>query len=169
MCVNDLLTSVPTLNEDLDVTLCWERQLELGGFNLTKFVFNRGAILDQFVDNYTASKVGEITTNPQSRDKKWDVENDVFHYMYTKSYETNADSLVTKRAMLSQVFSLYDPFLISPIKQRGKLLFQEVLWERMIKTIHKQVSWPVNVRPITKLVLLEGLSKANIVNIVIMA
>ena len=98
----------------------------LGGFNLTKFVFSDSRLLPFIPEEYRSNEVKEITAEAFSKALgiHWDVTNDSFFYM---SRYCESSLVVTKRVMLKQVSSMYDPLgLISPIVIQGKMLFQEV-------------------------------------------
>ena len=76
----------------------------------------------------------------------WDLPGDAFCYVAESVMATTG---VTRRMMLSQVSQMYDPLgLISPVIQRGRLLFQEatrmgLLWDDPIPEGLQQnwVSW----------------------------
>ena len=56
---------------------------------------------------------------------RWDVNGDEFYYVSGNDIKHGG---VTRRCMLSQVSSMYDPFgPVSPIVMQGNMLFQEAI------------------------------------------
>ena len=113
--VDDLLKSVKSFDEAKQVIFETKRVLQHGGFNLTKFVVNHPQLLQKIDVGDRAKEVKEISSQLHSRALgiKWDVGQDNFYYV-SKCEEINGD--ITKRQMLSQLSSIYDPLgLISPI------------------------------------------------------
>jgi hypothetical protein len=68
---------------------------------------------------------------------KWDVIKDAFYYAYNSCVH---DESITKRSMLSQLSSLYDPLgLVTPIIMNGKMIFQDatllkLTWDERVPT-----------------------------------
>ena len=123
--VDDLLKSVKTRDEAVEVIHGTKLAVKFGGFNLTKFVVNDSHLLDSIAEHDRAQEVKEI--HPEMLSKalgiKWNVTDDTFYYI-SKCPDSHAE--VTRRIMLSQVSSMYDPLgLISPVVMQGKALFQE--------------------------------------------
>ena len=124
--VDDMLKSVSSLDEAVEVISGTRAALMSGGFNLTKFVVNDSRLLPFIAEEDRAKEVKEITAEAFSKALgiHWDVADDSFFYV---SRCCESSSVVTKRVMLKQVSSMYDPLgLISPIVMQGKMLFQEV-------------------------------------------
>ena len=123
--VDDLLKSVKTRDEAVEVIHGTKLAVKVGGFNLTKFVVNDSHLLDSIAEHDRAQEVKEI--HPEMLSKalgiKWNVTDDTFYYI-SKCPDSHGE--VTRRIMLSQVSSMYDPLgLISPVVMQGKALFQE--------------------------------------------
>ena len=75
--------------------------------------------------NDRAEEVRDLTSDMNSRalGVKWDVNEDAFYYVMK---QVCACDDVTRRIMLSNIATMYDPLgLITPIAVRGKILFQE--------------------------------------------
>ena len=122
--VDDMLKSVVERSEAWSVVKDTKRVLRRGGFNLTKFVVNDISLLNQIPKEDRANEVKELTPHIVSRALgiKWDVSNDCFYYVSKIRVGTTK---VTRRVMLSQVSSMYDPLgLLGPIVHYGKVLFQ---------------------------------------------
>ena len=146
--VDDMLQSVSSYEEASEVMAGTKDTLIKGGFNLTKFVCNDLSLLEQVPVDDRASEVKEILPEMYSKTLgiQWDIPEDAFCYVGKSVVATTG---VTRRMMLSQVSQMYDPLgLISPVIQRGKLLFQEatrmgLLWDDPIPEGLQQswVSW----------------------------
>ena len=75
--------------------------------------------------NDRTGEVRDFTSDMNGRalGVKWDVNEDAFYYVMR---QVCARDDVTRRMMLSNIATLYDPLgLITPIAVRGKILFQE--------------------------------------------
>ena len=96
-----------------------------GGFNLTKYVTNDYELLSTIDVNNRADEVRDLTSDMNNRalGVKFDVNEDAFYYVMK---QVCARDDVTRRIMLSNIATMYDPLrLITPIAVRGKILFQE--------------------------------------------
>ena len=123
--VDDLLKSVRTYSEAVEVIQGTKELLKSGGFNLTKFVVSDTRLFDLIVETDRAKEVKVISSEMLSKalSIKWNVSDDAF---YNVSREHDSPSVVTRRSMLSKVSSMYDPLgLICPVILQGKALFQE--------------------------------------------
>ena len=101
------------------------RQWKNGGFNLTKYVTSDYELLSTIDVNDRAEEVRDLTSDMNSRalGVKWDVNEDAFYYVMK---QVCARDDVTRRIMLSNIATMYDPLrLITPIALRGKISFQE--------------------------------------------
>ena len=113
--VDDLLKSVQEFHEAVEVVIELKKVLKYGGFNLTKFVTSDVQLLKSIEVGDRAKEVKEITPELYSKvlGIKWDVTEDNFYYV--DKLKEKQDQ-VTKRNILSQVSSTYDPLgLISPV------------------------------------------------------
>ena len=135
--VDDLLRSMTTAIEAKEIIHGTRDVLKSGGFNLTKFVVNDKSLMKEIDPQDRAVEVKEITPEIISKALgiRWDVNSDCFYYVNRPV----ADSThVTRRIILSQVSSMYDPMgLITPIVIRGRMIFQEVtrlriLWDDVV-------------------------------------
>ena len=125
MYVDDLLKSFKTEQEAVEIGLGCKTALKKGGFNLTKFSSNSDKVLDQIPDKEKASPSKLMTEQPESRALgiKWDINSDSFYYSSSLS---NPKGVITKRIVLSQLASVYDPLgLVAPIIHKGKIIFQK--------------------------------------------
>ena len=123
--VDDMLQSVRTLEEATEVIHGTKHALQFGGFELTKYVVNHPSLLESICEDDRAEEVKVISQEMigKALGIKWNVSDDTFYYI-TRTHE--APACVTRRKVLSQVSSMYDPLgLICPVVFTGKLLFQE--------------------------------------------
>ena len=100
----------------------------MGGFNLTKFVVNNSALLADIAVPNRAEQVVEITSEVVSKalGTCWDVTTDSFNYVNRPLVDVVSN--VTRRSILKQVSSMYDPLgLITPIVLKGRMIFQAVV------------------------------------------
>ena len=123
--VDDLLQSVRSAEEALEIIDGTKNVLNHGGFKLTKFVTNDVRLLRQIDEADRATEVREIFPEMMSKalGVKWEVCADTFQYVYKQQSQAGP---VTRRLMLSYISSMFDPLgFISAITLRGKMLFQE--------------------------------------------
>ena len=123
--VDDLLKSLKTAAEVLEVIDGTRDTLGSCGFNLTQFMVNDNDILQHIEVKDRAKDVQEIVPDTVSKalGTVWNVKEDTFHYVPKNVVHAGS---VTRRIMLSFVGSMYDALgLITPIVLRGKLMFQE--------------------------------------------
>ena len=124
MYVDDYLDSQPRVVESQASALDTYSVLKLGGFRLTKFSSNVHEAISVIPteDRLSGYKVIADLNESKVLGMRWDVQNDGFRY----DVIINNMEVVTRREMLSNVASIYDPLgLVAPIVLEGKLLFQE--------------------------------------------
>ena len=123
--VDDLLQSIRSAEEALEIIDGTKNVLNHGGFKLTKFVTNDVSMLRQIDEADRATEVREIFPEMMSKalGVGWEVCGDTFQYVYKQQSQAGS---VTRRLMLSYISSMFDPLgFISAITLRGKMLFQE--------------------------------------------
>ena len=123
--VDDMLKSVDTVEDGREVIRGTKQVLKHGGFNLTKFIVKDNALLQEVMVDDRPNEFKELMPDILSKALgiRWEVLSDCFCYVNKSLAPPNK---VTKRLMLSQVSSMYDPLgLIAPIVHKGKMLFQE--------------------------------------------
>ena len=123
--VDDMLKSVSTVEEATEVIHGTREALRQGGFRLTKFTVNDQQLLCEIDVSDRAEQVKDLVPDTFSRalGVRWDIYQDSFQYV---SRTRLVDGHVTRRRMLSDISSMYDPLgLISPVVIRGKMIFQE--------------------------------------------
>ena len=123
--VDDMLRSTNTRAEALEVIYDTKNTLSKGGFHLTKFVTNDPELLSGMSEADITPKIRDITPDHLSKALGigWDVSKDEFLYSFKGQ---NVSGVLTKRSILSQVASLYDPLgLVAPIIVSGRMIFQK--------------------------------------------
>ena len=126
MYVDDLLSSQPDPEFMYNLLLGVCKVLIQGGFPLSKHMVNVPAILDRIPEEERAKEARVITDVLKCKTLgiRWDVILDVFRYLR----DVIACVTVSKRVMLSQVSSTYDPLgLVIPIVILGRMLFQRAV------------------------------------------
>ena len=123
--VDDLLRSAMCGVEAREVINSVQDALKFGGFNLTKFTVSDPSLAAEVNIEHRA-EVKEMTSGMPSKALGvcWSVAEDRFFYVHRYVLH---DAAVTKRSILRQISSLYDPMgLIAPVIMKGRMLFQEV-------------------------------------------
>ena len=122
MYVDDLLRSFPVGSDAVRFVQEVSSALKKGGFHLSKCVSNKTAVISEVPLDDRADEVKIFSYEMESKalGLKWDVSRDTFSYVKVMS----RSSTTTKRDMLSQVASLYDPLgLVILIVIQGIMLF----------------------------------------------
>lgn len=105
--------------------------LQSGGFNLRKWAANDSGLLQNLnQENDDAMSVLELEDNmAKILGVLWHPSKDIFKY---KVQDANTDKSTTKRSILAQIASLFDPLgLVGPIVIKAKILMQE-MWRLKI-------------------------------------
>ena len=157
MYVDDLLVSTPTVLEARALSGEVHSALQAGGFRLTKFSSNHLNALEDIPreDVQEQDKVINDSAVEKVLGLRWDVASDTFRYD-TASFSCTS---VTRRSMLSDVASLYDPLgLVSPIVLGGKPLFQDatrrkLAWDDLVPEdlAQKWTTWVTSLEQLPEL------------------
>ncbi|XP_055542601.1 uncharacterized protein LOC129728208 [Wyeomyia smithii] len=126
--VDDILTGASSEAEAKNLRLQLTEIFAAGGFHLRKWASNSAEVLEGVPDADLEVKI-PIDGNPNSTIKalgmQWQPCSDEFHF----SYQPTEILQSTKRIILSQIASLFDPLgLLSPIIVKAKLVMQR-MWE----------------------------------------
>ena len=124
--VDDALHS-EELEKDAELTAhgC-HADLRINHFNFCKFVSTHPSVLRRIPEGLHGEATKIIEGDPESKalGLRWNIGKDFFYYVRDKLTDFPD---MTKRKLLSQVATLYDPLgLIQPIILIGKLIFQKV-------------------------------------------
>lgn len=125
--VDDLMVSMNSERSSIDLINEVIEVLQINGFNLTGFVSNSRNILNNLDRSKLSDKLQTISLDDDKLpcDRAlgivWNVERD------TLGFRLNTfDQPCTKRGILSQIFSIYDPFfIVCPAIIRAKRIFQQ--------------------------------------------
>ena len=124
--VDDHAGSYRSESEAIDVVGQIKESLKKGGFNLTQFKSNSGYVTECFSSNEEISSdipvlVRSNVSPERALGVMWELEGDEIGFQIVID-----DKIVSKRELLSNVASLYDPLgLLTPVLLGGKKLFQE--------------------------------------------
>ena len=125
--VDDMLHSVASEAEAVEVATGMMELCKKGGFNLTKWMSNSKAVLEVLPGEKLAKCIQNLdirqSTLPNERalGLEWNTDEDVFRIRVKTK-----DPVLTKRGLLSYISSVYDPLgFVCPYVLKAKLLFQE--------------------------------------------
>ena len=126
--MDDMITSVKSVDEAKLLIPEMERLLQEGGFDLGKFMSTSRDVIETVVEEKRAKSLQNLNLNDCSLPQesalglKWNVEGDDFTYSIDLQ-----DKPLTKRGLLSTTASLYDPLgLVAPVLLVPKLIHQEM-------------------------------------------
>ena len=128
--VDDLLCSLPTVEEAVTMRKCVQEMLERGGFHLRKWLSNERAVIESVPeDDRAPNSTASIADHSQcdlpsvkTLGVAWSAEKDTF----TFAYSTPRQLKYTRRDVLSKMAAIYDPRgQIAPFTVRARVLFQE--------------------------------------------
>ncbi|XP_028404019.1 uncharacterized protein LOC114526634 [Dendronephthya gigantea] len=129
--VDDLLKSLPSEQQAIELSSEMIDLLRRGGFRLTKFMSSSKKVLAAVPELERANPSFDLTMDKLPVERalgmRWNVEADVFEFKAIAS-----DKPETKRGILSTVASLYDPIgLVAPVTLLAKCQLQR-LWQLKI-------------------------------------
>jgi hypothetical protein len=127
--MDDLLGGASSIKEAQFQVHCVQELMLKGGFTLRKWLSNVPDILNKIPKEHTISS---MTGSDQEEQKilgiKWDPSEDVF----TVSINIPTKEIFTKRNILSEVASIFDPLgFLQPIIITGKLFIQQLWLEKL--------------------------------------
>jgi ribonuclease HI len=125
--VDNIISSVPDKETLMNFYKCSREFFQKAGFNLRSWASNYENLRDiarteDFIDEDTTTKVLRM---------RWDSENDILTFPHRCNMISISHPL-TKRELLKQSASIYDPLgILNPLTVRSKLLLQS-LWQRKL-------------------------------------
>ncbi|XP_036345849.1 uncharacterized protein LOC118755109, partial [Rhagoletis pomonella] len=125
--VDNLMTGASTVNEVIAIKQQVTSLLSSGGFPLRKFASNHMHVIEDVPqeDREKSVKLGD-SEYVKTLGLKWSPVEDIFIFSYNNR---SSQSKATKRSILSQIASFFDPLgLLNPLIVSCKLLMQQ-LWE----------------------------------------
>ena len=123
--VDNMARSLTNIEDTRETIYGTRDAVAKGGHNLNQIVVNDKTLTEEIPIELRAREAKEFTSQVVSKalGVQWDVTSDKLFYVN----RAVASQKVTRRLILSQVSSMFDPFgLLSCILIRGKILFQEV-------------------------------------------
>ena len=131
--VDDGLTSVPTVDEAVELMKASQKICAKAGLKLHKLVSNKREVLEAFPTEERAKAVQdldlEIDVLPLERvlGVTWCIQSDSFQFRVELQ-----DRPVTRRGILSTVSSIYDPTgFVAPFTLKGKQILQELCRDKL--------------------------------------
>ena len=130
--VDDLLKSVASEQEAINLIKELIKLMKAGGFRLTKFISNNKAVMKTVPETEKAKSIQSANFNNDINERtlgiKWDLTKDSFTFE-SLVFQTKE---VTKRTILKIVASIFDPLgFVSPYVLTAKIFLQE-LWRMKI-------------------------------------
>ena len=130
-CVDDVLKSVPNIDQAVPLASDLMKLLREGGFRLTKFASNSRELLASIPPASRANPKLDLDLDQLPLERAlgvyWDAQTDTFKFKALQAYKPS-----TKRGVLSVVSSLFDPLgFLSPFVFTAKILLQE-LWRQKL-------------------------------------
>lgn len=127
--VDDLLKSVETECEAIQMITEIPKLLMKGGFRLCKWLSNKRRVIETVPDSERAKGLQDLGLQALPTERTlgvlWEVDRDVFTYAAKETHRP-----MTRRGMLGSVSSVYDPMgLVCPFTVRGRLMVQALTRE----------------------------------------
>ena len=126
--VDDLLKSLETTSQAVEITKELQELLEKGGLQLTKVMSNEREVLNAFPPEHRAPAVKDLDVNLNSlpMDRAlgihWDVEADTFNLVVSGKSQPE-----TRKGVMSSIATIYDPLgLVGPLILSGREINQEL-------------------------------------------
>ena len=121
--VDDLLKSVESEEIAIQLIKDFRKMCGEGGFNLTKFICIRKAVLQSFPECHQRSGVKNADLDGSLQVERalgiyWNIDKDTFKFKINLT-----EKPITRRGMLSIISSIYDPLkFVAPYTLKGKKL-----------------------------------------------
>ena len=137
MYVDDLMKSKSTTEEAIVLVSQLRELLARGGFRLTKWYSNEREVLATIPESERAKSVVNLDLEKLPTETalglKWNIEEDKFVWEVTeKMLQRVSKEPVTRRGIMSAVYSLFDPLgFIAPYAMKAKLLLQTLRRKRL--------------------------------------
>ena len=128
--VDDLLSSVPSENQAIEIRTQAQNLLDRGGFHMRKWISNSEKVMESIPEGDQAQSTS-VTVDDDSAEGRftvktlgmsWDAQRDVFTFHFRQPDIQQ----YTKRSVLRGLATVFDPRgLISPFTVRAKVLLQD--------------------------------------------
>ena len=152
MYVDDLMKSTETAADAISLASKVSKQLSKGGFHLTKWCSNDRRVIAAIKESERASAVVNLELEQlptqSALGMKWSIEDDKFVWEVSGKLmsATSKKKPVTRRGIVSIVYSLFDPLgFIAPNIMKAKLLLQmlsrkKIGWDEPLEE-NENVCW----------------------------
>ena len=127
--VDDGLTSLPTVNEAVDLVKNTRAMLAEANLRLHKIVSNSIAVMEELPQQDRVTNIKDLDLHHEllpvqrSLGMYWSVQDDTFTYRVSLS-----EKPYTRRGVLAVVNSVYDPLgLATPVTLKGKLILRKLI------------------------------------------
>ena len=151
MYVDDLMKSTETVADAISLADKVSKQLNKGGFHLTKWCSNDRRVLAAIPEAERAKTVVNLELEQlptqSALGMKWNIEDDKFVWEISdKLLSATSKKPVTRRSIVSIVYSLFDPLgFIAPYVMKAKLILQmlsrkKIGWDEPLKE-NENVQW----------------------------
>ena len=151
MYVDDLMKSTETAVDAISLADKVSKQLSKGGFHLTKWCSNDRRVLAAIPEAERAKTVLNLELEQlptqSALGMKWNIEDDKFVWeMSDKLMSATSKKPVTRRSLVSVVYSLFDPLgFIAPYIMKAKLILQmlsrkKIGWDEPLEE-NENVQW----------------------------
>ena len=151
MYVDDLMKSTETAAEAISLADKVSKQLNKGGFHLTKWCSNDRRVLAAIPEAERAKTVVNLELEQlptqSALGMKWNIEDDKFVWeISNKLMSATTKKPVTRRNIVSVVYSLFDPLgFIAPYIMKAKLILQmlsrkKIGWDEPLEE-NENVQW----------------------------
>ena len=151
MYVDDLMKSTETVTDAIVLANKVREQLSKGGFHLTKWCSNDRRVIAAIPESERAKTVVNLELEQlptqSALGMKWDIEDDKFVWEVSdKLMSASSKKPVTRRGIVSVVYSLFDPLgFIAPYIMKAKLLLQmltrkKIGWDEPLEE-NETVQW----------------------------
>ena len=130
MYVDDMMKSAKETSEAIGLVSQLRHLLEKGGFRLTKWYSNSREVMKTIPETERAKSMKDLELDRLPTESalgiKWNTEEDKFEWdVSEKMLRLVNEASVTRRAIVSAVYSLFDPLgFIAPYVMKAKLLLQ---------------------------------------------
>lgn len=151
MYVDDLMKSTETAADAISLANKVSKQLDKGGFHLTKWCSNDRRVIAAIPESERAKTVVNLELQQlptqSALGMKWNIEDDKFVWEISdKLMSATSKKPVTRRCMVSIVYSLFDPLgFIAPYIMKAKLILQmlsrkKIGWDEPLEE-NENVQW----------------------------
>ena len=137
MYVDDMMKSTSTTEKAISLASQLRTLIEKGGFRLTKWYSNDREVMATIPESERAKSVVNLELEQLPTESalglKWNIEEEKFVWeVMEKMLQRVSQKPVTRRGIVSAIFSLFDPLgFVAPYAMKAKLLLQTLSRKRL--------------------------------------